>query len=208
MCQWLPLYRLTPENIVSIVKTFSRNFKYNMIWQTVYDVELIGSNSPIIIDEKELGRRIADPAINFDLQWVMMGSADSFLSYFVMGNEGVKALTNGGIVNTDENLYLEFSAPFSFNTKFLEGVNLGLLLNYRESILPYLTVPQDPASRDRQKKTWSEYEKLFPLVDQVHVDMLKGKINSPEFKNLTSELDKIAPAFDPWLCLKGLLHSS
>ncbi len=208
MCQWLPLYRLTPENVVSIVKTFSQNFKYNMVWQTVYDVELIGSNSPIIIDEKELGRRIADPAVSFDLQWVMMGSAKSFLSYFLMGNKGVKALTEGGIVNTDENLYLEFSAPYSFNTLYIEGENISLLQKYRESIMPYLAVPADAESRNRQKKKWSEYESLFPLVDEVHADMLKGKISSPEFENLTRELDKKAPSFDPWLSLKGCLHSN
>ncbi len=208
MCQWLPLYRLTPENVASIVKTFSRNFKYTMIWQTVYDTELIGSNSPIIIDEAELQRKIADPAVNFDLQWVMMGSADSFLSYFLMGNGGVKALTEGGIVNSDENLYLEFSAPFSFNTLYIEGENYSMLAKYRESILPYLAVPKDQESRNRQEKKWSEYEKLLPLVDEVHADMLKGRISSPEFEILTKELDRKAPSFDPWLSLKGCLQSN
>jgi spermidine synthase len=203
MCQWLPLYRLTTENITSIVKTFSQNFKYTMVWQTVYDVELIGSNSPIIIDEKELARRIAYPSISFDLQLLRMGSTDSFLSYFLMGNKGVKALTKGGIVNTDDNLYLEFSAPFSFYSFYLEGENISLLLKHRESIVPYLVVPADSASQKSQKKKWSEYEKLFPLVDEVHADILKGKVSSPEFDNLTKELEKKAPSFAPWLALKG-----
>jgi spermidine synthase len=106
-------------------------------------------------------------------------------------------------VNTDDNLYLEFSAPFSFYSFYLEGENISLLLKHRESIVPYLVVPADSASQKSQKKKWSEYEKLFPLVDEVHADILKGKVSSPEFDNLTKELEKKAPSFAPWLALKG-----
>jgi spermidine synthase len=205
MCQWLPLYRLSTENVISIIKTFSQNFKYTMIWQTAYDVELIGSNSPIILDEQELERRIADPAISFDLQSVMMSSADDFLSYFFMGTKGVEALTEGGIINTDQNLYLEFSSPYYFHTSYLEGKNIDMLLGGRESIMPYLAVPGDPASQNRQKKKWSEHERLFPLVDEVHTMMLMGNISSPEFRNLIKELDRKAPTFAPWMSLRGSL---
>ena len=175
------------------------------MWQTVYDVELIGSNSPIIIDEKELETRISDPAISFDMHWVMMGSTDDFLSYFFMGPKGVKALSEGGIVNTDDNLYLEFSAPYSFNTSYQEGENIRTLFRFRESIMPYLAIPRDTASRNRQKKIWSEYDRLFPLVDEVHTLMLKGNISSPEFRNLTEELYRKAPTFAPWMSLSGCL---
>jgi spermidine synthase len=205
MCQWLPLYRLNTENVISIVKTFSQNFKYTMLWQTVYDVELIGSNSPIRIDEIELERRISNPAISFDMQWVVMGSADDFLSYFFVGPKGVKVLTEGGVVNTDQNLYLEFSAPYSFNSLYQEGANIRALLGGRESIMPYLVVPSDPAARNRQRKIWNGYERLFPLVDEVHTMMLKGNISSSEFRNLIEELDKKAPTFAPWMSLRGCL---
>jgi spermidine synthase len=202
MCQWLPMYRLTKENFTSVMKTFRQHFKYTMVWLTVYDVELVGSNSPIIIDEKELEKRIEDPAISFDLQWVMMGTADDFLSYFVMGTEGAKAFTRGGIVNTDENLYLEFSAPFSYDSVFLEAENMDSLLRYRESIMPYLAVPGDPESRNRQEKKWNAYGKVFPLVDEAHTLILRNKISTPEFGNLMKELDRENPSFAPWNSLK------
>ena len=205
MCQWLPLYRLSTENVISIIKTFSQNFKFTMMWVTVYDVELIGSNSPIILDEKELERKISNPAISFDLQWVKMGSADDFLSYFLMGPKEVKAITEGGIVNTDQNLYLEFSAPYYFRIPYMEGENIRVLLGGRESIIPYLAVPEDPASRNRQMRKWSEYDKLFPLVDEAHTDMLKGNIFSPEFRDLIKELDRKASNFAPWMSLRGCL---
>jgi spermidine synthase len=208
MCQWLPMYRLTRDNFTSVMKTFSQQFKYTMVWLTVYDVELVGSNSPIIIDEKELRKRMENPAISFDLQWVMMGTTDDFLSYFVLGTEGTKAFTRGGIVNTDENLYLEFSAPFSYESTFLEAENMDLLLGYRESIMPYLAVPGDEASLNLQKKKWSSYEKAFPLVDEAHSLVLRNKIASPEFGNLTRALDREYPSFAPWNSLKSMIGGS
>ncbi|HEY6009893.1 MAG TPA: fused MFS/spermidine synthase [Nitrospirota bacterium] len=203
MCQWLPMYRLTRENFASVVKTFSRNFKYTMAWLTVYDVELVGSNSPIIIDEAELQKRINYPSISFDLQSVMMGSADDFLGYFVMGSEGTQAFTKGAIVNTDDNLYLEFSSPFSYDSTFLEADNMASLLKHRESIIPYLADPGDPALRQRQLKKWRAAEMALPLVDNAHTLILRNRISTPEFQDLMKTLDRESPSFAPWISIRG-----
>jgi spermidine synthase len=124
VCQWLPIYELTPENIKSVVKTFQEHLPYTMLWLTHNDAEIVGSNAPIVIDETDLARRIAAPAIAEDLHRVMMGSATDFLSYFVMGTRGMKEFSRGAIVNTDDNLYLEFSAPYSIRNSTLMGENI------------------------------------------------------------------------------------
>ena len=139
VCQWLPLYELTPENVRSVVRTFQEHFPYTMLWLTHNDAELVGSNAPIVIDETDLARRIAEPAIAEDLNRVMMGSATDFLSYFVMGTQGMKKFGQGAVINTDDNLYLEFSAPYSIGKFTVMGENVAAILQYRESILPYLT---------------------------------------------------------------------
>jgi len=54
-------------------------------------------------------------------------------------------------------------------------------------------------------RKWSEYDKLFPLVDEAHTDMLKGNIFSPEFRDLIKELDRKASNFAPWMSLRGCL---
>jgi spermidine synthase len=203
MCQWLPMYRLTTENFTSVVKTFSQHFKYTMVWLTVYDVELVGSNSPIMIDEIELKKKMEDPAISFDLQMVMMGNATDFLSYFVMGTEGTHAFTSGGIVNTDDNLYLEFSAPFSYDSTFLEADNMASLLRHRESIIPYLADPGDASLRQRQAQKWRTTEKVFPLVDEAHTLILRNKMSTPEFRDLMKTLDRENPYFAPWTSMRG-----
>ena len=53
ICQWLPIYEMTSEDLKSVVRTFREHFRYTMLWLTHYDAELVGSNSPIIIDEAD-----------------------------------------------------------------------------------------------------------------------------------------------------------
>ena len=153
MCQWLPIYELSVDNLKSVVKTFSESFKYTMAWLTQYDAELIGSNAPIITDEVQLERRLADPAVSKDLKPVMMGTATDFLSYFIMGTAGLKAFSRGGIVNTDDNLYLEFSTPVSVGENMMQ-TNVNALARHRESLLPYLVAAKDTTARDKQKDRW------------------------------------------------------
>lgn len=203
ICQWLPIYELTEENLKSVVKTLREIFPYIMIWLTDADAELIGSDSPIVINEKDLERRIRVPEVLQDLERVKMGSVEDFLSYFVMGNDGATAYSAEGRINTDDNLYLEFSAPHSIGKAYLMGTNIADLVRYRESILPYLLTPPDEASRARQKKTWEKNMKAAILDDQAHVMNLAGRFDTPEYQQLATELDARYPSFAPWRFLKN-----
>ena len=174
-----------------------------MVWLTHFDAELVGSNSPILIDEKELEKRIKVPEVLQDLERVKMGSAEDFLSYFVMGTEGAKAYSSGGRINTDENLYLEFAAPHSIGKDRLMGTNVNGLVKYRESILPYLATPTNEAERARQKKTWEKILQAAFLNDQAHILNLAGQYDSSEYKKLALELDGRYAEYAPWRFLKN-----
>ncbi|RII25768.1 MAG: spermidine synthase [Geobacter sp.] len=197
ICQWLPLYELTEENLQSVVKTLRQNFKYTMIWLTHVDAELIGSNSPIIIDEKKLEERIKVPEVKRDLEQVNMGSAEAFLSYFIMGNAGTKAYSEQGIVNTDNNLYLEFSAPHSIGKTQVLATNVMDLLKHRESILPYIRLSDNEPERLKQKYRWEQNQKAAVMYDKAHVMYLTGNIETPECMLLMSELESKFPEYAP-----------
>jgi spermidine synthase len=203
VCQWLPLYELSEENLKSIVKTVMENYSYIMVWLTHTDAELVASNSPIVLDEKELERRIQIPKVLQDLERVKMGSAEDFLSYFVMGTEGAKAYSKGGRINTDDNLYLEFSAPQSIGISSLQQSNVSNLAKYRESILPYLISPTDEAGKARQKRIWQKNLEAARLDDRAHVLTLAGQYDDPEYEKLKAELDARYPAYAPWRFLKN-----
>ncbi len=203
VCQWLPLYELTPANVKSIVRTFQEHFPYTMLWMTNEDAEIVGSNAPIVIDETDLARRIAEPAIAEDLHRVMMGSATDFLSYFVMGTEGMKEFSRGAIVNTDDNLYLEFSAPYSIGNAALMGENVTALIQHRESILPNLLPARGEAARAEQVKRWAVNKAAAETAGPALVLYLAGQFETPEFKELMGELDTKYPRFAPGRFLKN-----
>ena len=203
VCQWLPIYEMTADDLRSVVKTFSEHFKYTMLWLTHYDAELVGSNSPILIDEAELERRIAEPAIYTDLSRVMMGSATDFLSYFVMGTEGIKRFSEGGILNTDDNLYLEFSAPFSIATPSVMEANVHAIVRDRESILPYLATPKGKTAQVEQKRKWANHPEAVEMAGRALALFLGGRFQTLEFKKSMEEVDKKFPGYAPARFLKN-----
>jgi spermidine synthase len=203
LCQWLPIYELSTADLKSIVKTFSQHFKHTMLFLTHYDAELIGSNAPILIDEAKLDQRISFPAISGDLKRVMMGSADDLLSYFLMGTSGMKEFGQDGVMNTDENLYLEFSAPFSIGKSQVMGANVTALLKHQESILPCLVVPADARARNRQAKKWASSKEAQKVFGRALGLFLDGRSTSPEFSALMGELRNAYPWYAPAKFLRG-----
>jgi len=195
--QWLPIYELTPRDLQSVVRTFQGQFRYTLLWLTHYDAELIGSNSPIVINESDLERRIAHPAIAADLQRVMMGSAVDLLSYYVMGTDGMKRFGQGGILNTDDNLYLEFSAPFSIASPSVMEANVKALSEFRESLLSYLIPAPGQKSLQEQRRTWEQQLEAGRLGDPALALFLGGKAHSAEFRRLLNELEASYPWYAP-----------
>ncbi|MBA4368121.1 MAG: spermidine synthase [Desulfobacterium sp.] len=203
VCQWLPIYELTPDNVKSVVKTFQENFPYTMLWLTHMDAEIVGSNSPITIDEADLARRIAEPAIADDLKQVMMGSADEFLSYFVLGTEGMKKFAQGAVINTDDNLYLEFSAPYSIGQFAVMGENITAIQQNRESILAYLVPVKDESARMEQVNKWALNKSVAEIAGAAHELFLRGKFESSEFNKHMATLETTYSWFAPGRFLKN-----
>ena len=201
-CQWLPIYELSVDDLKCVVRTFSENFRYTMLWLTRNDAELIGSNDPILIDEADLGKRIAAAGVIDDLKSVHMGSADDFLSYFVMGTNGMRAFGAGGVLNTDDNLHLEFSAPLSMDVP-TQGKNAKALYRFRESLLPYVLPAKGDAARSAQIKKWDRYLQAGGTYALAHVLFLRGGHDTPEFQGILGELDRRYPDYAPLKFLKG-----
>ncbi len=196
MCQWLPIYELSVADLKSVVRTFSENFKYTMAWLTHYDAEIIGSNSPIIIDEETLARRLKTTALSKDLTPVMMATAQDFLSYFIFGNTGMQAFAEGGVINTDNNLYLEFSTPVSMG-KNLMGGNAKALARHRENILPYLVPAKGELAKKEQEEKWSASLQAAQRADSAHALLLGGQTRGAEFQNMRVELAEKYSWFSP-----------
>ena len=111
MCQWLPLYELSLENVRSAVATFAAVFDHSSLWQTANDAILVGSKVPIQIDPETLTRRLAAPRVAGQLSQVGLADPVSLLAELTLDQEAMRRFGAGAILNTDDNLYLEFSSP-------------------------------------------------------------------------------------------------
>ena len=189
IAQWLPIYELTPQDLASVVKTFQQHFSHTMMWLTHYDAVLVGTNAPFLIDEAELQRRLAEPAVAEDLERVLMGSATDLLSYFVMGTEGMKRFAENGTLNTDDRLYLEFSAPFSIASPAVMSANVDAIATRRESILPYLKPAADMAALQEQRRRWALQLEAGKIGDVALARFLGGNPSDPGFLRLLRQLN-------------------
>ena len=195
MCQWLPIYELSPLDLQSVVKTFANNFKYVYVWLTDYDAELIGSNEPIEINIDTLQQRIDEnPLVKADLQKVNMGSAAKFLSYCIMGPDGSRRFGQSAPLNTDNNLYLEFSAPDSKGKPELVATNIRSLTNFREDISPYLTGNTLPEAFGVDEAI---FRRAVDYYDQAHLYHYQGKDHLPGYSRLLATIEENYPWYGP-----------
>jgi spermidine synthase len=111
-CQWLQLYKISPENLKSILATFHLVYPNLLVFEVEnYDLLILGSFEPIRIDPEKLRRRIAEPGVREDLGRVQIRSPGELLAHFLLGTREIPGLTRKAPFNTDDNALLEFSAP-------------------------------------------------------------------------------------------------
>jgi spermidine synthase len=195
--QWLPLYELSTRDVRTVVRTFSEVFPHVMVWLTYYDAVLVGSKEPILLDENDLARRMNRADLRSALAPIQMASARDFLSYFVMGDAGARTFAQGGEINTDDNLFLEFSAPRSQGVS-TDGANVAAIGAQRESIVPYLKVER--VSEDQRSfwtASWAHSDGTGRLFDPVHARYLLGDRSSGQFQAAAASVHSRDPAYAP-----------
>jgi spermidine synthase len=111
MCQWLPITALSSEDVRSVIGTFAKVFPHTSLWQSSHDTLLIGSASPPAIAWEDLGRRLARPAVRRQLGSIGLDDPFAFLAELGMDDAAVRSFAEGAVINTDDNLFLEFSSP-------------------------------------------------------------------------------------------------
>ena len=200
--QWLPLYELSVDDVKTVVRTFSSSFPHSMVWLTYYDAVLIGSNQPILFDEGDLARRLSDPAIRQDLVVAGMSTPDDLLSFFLMGTTGAMTFGRGAVLNTDDNVVLEFSAPSSHGVPGLDGRNVAALAASRESILPHLVPEPEGPGRSAQSEKWAYRDETGRRFGELHSRYLLGD-HGPDFDRQLEFLRLREPDYAPLRFLLG-----
>jgi len=105
MAQWLPLYRLSPRDYLTVIASFAAAFPRVQLYYTGRDTVLLGSEGPI-----------RKPA--------------AYAPLLVAEDAALRGLVRGVAPNTQDRMTLEYTAPLSLYTE-TEEPNLELLLRVR-----------------------------------------------------------------------------
>jgi spermidine synthase len=142
--QWVQLYSLSPENLKMVLSTFSSVFPESSIWQSSRaDIMLIGYKGPAKgLDYGLISKKLKGPAA-WDLKaYLNISDPMDLFSYYIVGHEGIRALSENAGLNTDDRPFLEFNAPLSRHLKS-GGINNYLLSGM-------LSVPQMAGIDDKR----------------------------------------------------------
>ncbi len=146
-CQWVQAYRLAPEDLRGIVRSFLEVFPDATLWEESAgggDYFLIGGNGAVRMDPERLsGAGVAGALL--DLRRAGIETTADLLARFVTGPRGLAAFSAGARPHTDDDLYLEARAPLALFRDTLREQAAAIARN-REPVLSYL--PEDLPRRD------------------------------------------------------------
>lgn len=202
--QWLPLYELSVQDVKCVVRTFAEQFAHTAVFVTFSDAVLVGSDTPLDFDEARLAERMKYPVVAEDLGSVDMGTPRHLLSYFVMGDAGVKQFGLGAVVNTDDNLFLEFSAPESIGVPERMGEDLAALAACREPLLAYLPAGGDETEVARRSRLSHDLHEAGRLYDTAHVQAAWARTQGREYQDAMVKLMARHPTYAPYRFLTKL----
>lgn len=114
VCQWMPIYQISPTRLRSAVKTFQEVFPNAMLWYVEGHLLLVARPDAEKIDFARLSRRLEDPRVREDLASIDIRGPEELLSHLLMGPEEIRAYVAeepGVPLNTDDYPYLEYFVP-------------------------------------------------------------------------------------------------
>jgi spermidine synthase len=112
LCQWAHTYDITTEDLRSIAATFVSVFPDSQMWLVGEgDLLLIGGPDGVTADAGRVASALGNPRVRRDLEQVGVRSVFSLFSLFAGDGDALREFSAGALVQTDDFLALEFSAP-------------------------------------------------------------------------------------------------
>ncbi|MCC7136917.1 MAG: hypothetical protein IT460_00645 [Planctomycetes bacterium] len=112
VCQWLPLYELSTDDVRMVLRTMARRFEV-AVFVAGPDLVLIGTvGAPPVFDEATLAARLASPACAA-LRPLGLTRPGRLLGLLLADPARVRRLGGSGPVNTDDRPVLEFASARS-----------------------------------------------------------------------------------------------
>jgi tetratricopeptide (TPR) repeat protein len=133
MAQFLPLYELSREDLMMILRSFVRAFPRTSVFFTGSDTVLLGMTGNAEIDLRCAAAKMTTPEVAASLREIGINEPHRLLDMLVTDIKPGSALPGAGPVNTDEHPTIEFSAPRSA-LEYRADANQQVLLDQFDEI--------------------------------------------------------------------------
>ncbi len=112
--QWLQIYQLSTESLRSVLATYKSVFPHVMVFRVGgagrgKDLILLGSKSPLTLDR--LTERMRDSRSSAELARIGIKTEEDVKSWFVCDENRLAPAVAGAVINTDDNMHIETTAP-------------------------------------------------------------------------------------------------
>lgn len=112
--QWVQIYQLSTDSLRSVLATFQNVFPHVLVFRVEgatkgKDLLLVGSKTAITLDRLPL--RFADPRVSAELARVNILSEADLRAWFVCDESRLAPAVAGAVINTDDNMHIEMTAP-------------------------------------------------------------------------------------------------
>lgn len=166
MCQWCPLYGMSPENLKIVIRTFINVFPYTYVISSIphTDILLLGSKEPFYLNMDRIKARMTDPLIKDDLADERVGIQTIYelISRVRLGPDDVKRLAGKGPVNSDDRTIVSYLAPKEMYSDFRFD-NEEMLASFGSGIESHIQMDSatEEQKQDFQHKVQDAYLKYF-----------------------------------------------
>ncbi len=145
--QWIPLHHLSEDDFRALVATFIDVFPHASMWYTKWDAIMVGANDDIPIDISRIKEGMAKKEVAESLKGIGIVDVNQLLSNFMMDAGHIRQFTAGTAPITDDNPYIEFSAPRIHETGVtIKARNLENLLEFRSAPKVGFASPEQDAA--------------------------------------------------------------
>ena len=112
--QWVQIYQLSTDSLRSVLATFQHVFPHVLVFRVEgvkkgKDLLLVGSKKPTTLDRLSLG--FNDARMSAELARVNIKSEADVRAWFVCDESRLAPAVSGAIINTDDNMHIEMTAP-------------------------------------------------------------------------------------------------
>ena len=122
--QWVQIYQLSTDSLRSVLATFHETFPYVLVFRVEgawkgKDLLLVGSKTPLTLDR--IKERITEPRAVAELARVNIKSEADVRAWYVCDEKRLAPAVAGAIINTDDNMHIETTAPREAFRPLMEG---------------------------------------------------------------------------------------